>query len=57
MIEQGLYDITLLIAATVNVVMGCSLLDGNSSYRNYLIDAVYNLTADQLQEGAKYEMR
>lgn len=34
-----------------------SSLDGNSSYRNYLIDAVYNLTADQLQEGAKYEMR
>ena len=34
-----------------------SALDGNSSYRNYIIDAVYNLTAEQLKEGAKYEMR
>ena len=32
-------------------------LDGNSSFRNYLIDAVYHLTEDQLKEGAKYEMR
>lgn len=34
-----------------------SALDGNSSYRNYIIDAVYNLTAEQLREGARYEMR
>ena len=34
-----------------------SALDGNSSYRNYIIDAVYNLTAEQLKEGARYEMR
>lgn len=32
-------------------------LDGNSSYRNYIIDAMYNLTSTQLEEGAKYEMR
>lgn len=32
-------------------------LDGNASYRNYLIDAVFNLTPQQLQEGANYEMR
>ena len=31
--------------------------DGNSTYRNYIIDAVYNLTPEQLKEGAKYEMR
>ena len=31
--------------------------DGNSSYRNYIIDAVYNLTAEELAKGAKYEMR
>lgn len=31
--------------------------DGNSSYRNYIIDAVYHLTAAQLEDGAKYEMR
>ena len=32
-------------------------LDGNSSYRNYIIDAIYQLTPAQLKEGAKYEMR
>ena len=37
MIEQGLYHITLLIAAAANVVMGCSLLDGNSSYHDYIV--------------------
>lgn len=31
--------------------------DGNSSYRNYIIDAVYRLTPDELERGAKYEMR
>lgn len=31
--------------------------DGNSSYRNYIIDAVCNLTADDLESGARYEMR
>lgn len=34
-----------------------SPLDGNSSYRNYIIDAIYNLTPEQLEEGAKYEVR
>ena len=32
-------------------------MDGNSSYRNYIIDAIYNLTPAQLEEGAKYEVR
>ncbi|MBO8450716.1 MAG: hydroxyethylthiazole kinase [Spirochaetes bacterium] len=32
-------------------------LDGNSSYRNYIIDAVCTMTPAALQEGAKYEMR
>lgn len=32
-------------------------LDGNSSYRNYIIDAICNLTQEQLESGAKYEMR
>ena len=32
-----------------------SPLDGNASYRNYIIDAVYNLTPEALQKGAKYE--
>ncbi len=31
--------------------------DGSAAYRSYLIDAVYNLTAQQLEEGARYEMR
>ena len=32
-------------------------LDGNSSYRNYIIDAIYNMTPEQLEEGANYEVR
>lgn len=32
-------------------------LDGNASYRNYLMDAVYNLTPDTLERGANYEVR
>lgn len=31
--------------------------DGNSSYRNYIIDAVCNLTPDELEKGARYEVR
>lgn len=30
--------------------------DGNGSFRNYLIDAVYNLDGTALESGAKYEM-
>ena len=32
-------------------------LDGNASYRNYIIDAVYNLTGEELERGARYEVR
>jgi hydroxyethylthiazole kinase len=31
--------------------------DGNASYRNYLIDAIYNMTGGALDSGAKYEFR
>lgn len=31
--------------------------DGNSSYRNYIIDEIYNLNGDKLENGAKYEVR
>ena len=34
-----------------------SELDGNSTYRNYIIDAIYNMTPEQLEKGAKYEVR
>lgn len=32
-------------------------MDGNLSYRNYVIDAVYRMTSDQLEKGANYEVR
>ncbi len=32
-------------------------LDGNASYRNYIIDAMYHLTPQQLEKGANYEVR
>ncbi len=31
--------------------------DGNASYRNYIIDAIYNMRPEQLEKGAKYEVR
>ena len=34
-----------------------SAQDGNSTYRNYIIDAIYNMTPEQLEKGAKYEVR
>ena len=32
-------------------------LDGNSTYRNYIIDAMYRMTPEELEKGAKYEVR
>ena len=32
-------------------------VDGNSTYRNRIIDAIYNMTGEQLDKGAKYEIR
>ncbi len=34
-----------------------SAQDGNCAYRGYIIDAVYNMTPEQLEKGAKYEVR
>lgn len=31
--------------------------DGNSTYRNRIIDAIFNMTGDVLEKGAKYELR
>ena len=32
-------------------------MDGNATYRNYIIDAIYRMTPEMLQKGAKYEVR
>lgn len=32
-------------------------LDGSASYRTYLIDAIYRMNPEQLEKGAKYEVR
>lgn len=32
-------------------------MDGNSTYRNYIIDAIYNMTPEILEKGANYEVR
>ena len=34
-----------------------SELDGNSTYRNYIIDAIYNMTPEMLEKGVNYELR
>ena len=31
--------------------------DGNSTYRNRIIDAIFNMDKDALDKGAKYEIR
>ncbi len=31
--------------------------DGNATYRNRIIDAVYNMTGNDLEKGARYELR
>ena len=31
--------------------------DGNATYRNYIIDAIYNMTPEVLEKGANYEVR
>ena len=31
--------------------------DGNSTYRNRIIDAIYQMDAETLNRGAKYELR
>ncbi|MBQ6029727.1 MAG: hydroxyethylthiazole kinase, partial [Treponema sp.] len=31
--------------------------DGTSTYRNRIIDALFNMTGDELEKGAKYEIR
>jgi hydroxyethylthiazole kinase len=32
-------------------------MDGNATYRNYIIDAIYHMTPEMLGKGAKYEVR
>lgn len=31
--------------------------DGNATYRNRIIDAIYNMDKETLEKGAKYEIR
>ena len=31
--------------------------DGNATYRNRIIDAVYNMTGTGLDQGARYEIK
>lgn len=59
-------DDKLKAAATAVVLMGlageigyANMLptDGNSTYRNRIIDAIYNMDAETLEKGAKYEIR
>ena len=53
-------------AAAAVAAMGCAgevayhrltEMDGNASYRTYIIDAIYNMTPEMLEKGANYEVR
>lgn len=59
-------DNKLEAAATAVMVMGLAgeigyshlkPYEGNSTYRNRIIDAVYNMDGDMLEKGAKYEIK
>lgn len=59
-------DQPLLSAAAAACAMGLAgeiahgrltPMDGNATYRNYMIDAIYHLTPEQLEKGARYEVR
>lgn len=59
-------DNKLEAAATAVIVMGLAgeigyshlkPYEGNSTYRNRIIDAVYNMDGDTLEKGAKYEIK
>ena len=59
-------DNKLEAAATAVILMGVAgevgfanmeSTDGNSTYRNRIIDAIYNMDADKLCSMAKYEIR
>ena len=59
-------DKTLEAAAAAVCLMGAAgeiaqqrltSLDGNSSYRNYIIDAIFRMTPEELERLAKYEIR
>lgn len=34
-----------------------TLMDGNMTYRNYIIDAIYRMTPEELEKGENYEVR
>ena len=51
--------LTVLCAAGLAGEIAASRMraeDGNASFRNFLTDAVFNLTEQQLREGARYEI-
>ena len=31
--------------------------DGNATYRNYIIDAIYHMDGENLERGAKFEVK
>ena len=37
--------------------IGRHVLEGEVSYRNRIIDAIYNMDGETLEKGAKYEVR
>ena len=59
-------DNKLEAAAAAVMVMGLAgeigyshlqAFEGNSTYRNRIIDAIYNMDGDTLEQGAKFEIR
>ncbi len=56
-LEATVAAVSAMGLAGENAYERLSETDGNATYRNYIIDAIYNMTPDQLRKGARYEMR
>ena len=55
---EAVYAATIAMGLCGEIAHGrLGAMDGNSTYRNYIIDAIFNLDAGQMRNGAKYEMR
>ena len=54
---DNVLEATAAAVCTMGLAGDMAETDGNSTYRNRIIDAIYNMDAETLEKGAKYELR
>ncbi|NLG02855.1 MAG: hydroxyethylthiazole kinase [Clostridia bacterium] len=57
LMEAALSAVCLMGHAGEQALLNMQPSDGNATYRNRIIDAVYHMTPDELERGARYEIR